>query len=131
MRAPFRLSAQNGMTSDRSDENLEPGWRTIWLLHIRKLVAHAPDRNQETRVRGIGLDAAAQAFDERVDAPYGDEGIAAPDLRQQRLAAEHDAGVGGEQVQQAELLVREINGASFDRHAATIGVDFDAEHADQ
>ena len=75
---------------------------------------------------GIGLDAVTQALDERVHAAHGHEGIAAPDLREQRFATEHDALVAREQVQQTEFLIGQLDVASLDPHAPPLGVDFDA-----
>ena len=48
---------------------------------------------------------------------------------EQRLAAEDDAGVRGQQVQQAELLVGQLDVAPVDPHAARRHVDLDAVDA--
>ena len=44
--------------------------------------------------------------------------------------AEDDAGVGGEQVQEAEFLIGELHVAPVDPDAAARGVDLHVVHAD-
>src|SRR6185503_4868159 len=71
---------------------------------IDALVAGAPDGQQVGGRRLIGLDLLAHPLDQRVHAAIGDEGVAFPDPRQQRLAAEDDTGVRREQVEQIEFV---------------------------
>src|SRR5436190_19280743 len=77
----------------------------------------------------IALDAATQALDEGIDAAHRDERVAAPDARQQRLAAEHDARVRREQVQQTEFLIRQLDVAAGDADASARRIDLDVMDA--
>src|SRR6188474_210285 len=92
-------------------------------LDISGLIPAAPDRQDDLRVRGVLLDAAAQSLDERIDAALGDEGVIGPDPRQQRFAAEDDAGMRGEHEQQAEFLRGEIDILAVDAHAPPRRID--------
>src|SRR6266851_1174402 len=85
--------------------------------HVGELVTDAPHREQISRVSRIGFDAPAQPLDERVDAAHGDERIAAPDFRKKRLAAEDDAGVRREKMQQTEFLIGELDILAVRAHA--------------
>ena len=53
---------------------------------------------------GSVFDLLAQPLDQRVDAALGDVRVAAPDPLHQRVAAEHDAAVAREHVEQVELV---------------------------
>src|SRR5262252_10536156 len=99
-------------------------------LHVGELVADAPDRQQKSRTGGIRLDAATQALDQRVDAADRDERVAAPDLREQRFAAEHDPGVRREQMQQPEFLIGELDFPPVDAHPPTRRINLDAMDED-
>ena len=61
------------------------------------------------RLRGIRFDLLAQALDQRVDAALGDVRVAAPHALDQRVAAEHDAAVAREHVEQVELVRGELD----------------------
>src|SRR5262249_25845070 len=100
-------------------------------LHVGEFVADAPYGQQEPRICRIRLDAAAQALHARADAAAGDERVAAPDLRQERLAAEHDAGVRRQQMQQPELLVGELHLAAVDADTPARRIDLDAVDQDR
>ena len=52
-------------------------------------------------------------------------------LAEQRFAAEDDAGVRGEQVQQTELLIGQLDVAALDAHAAARQIDLDAVNSDR
>ena len=71
----------------------------------------------------IVFDLAAHALDERVDAALGDVRVAAPDPLHQRFAAEHDAAVAGEQVEQVELVRRELDLAVVEPRVAPRRID--------
>ena len=75
--------------------------------------------------RGVaaGLELAAQLADEDVDHVGVDGEVVAPDELEQPLAAEHDAGVAGEGLQQVELPPGELDRLAVDRGAAAGRVD--------
>src|SRR5688572_28646580 len=70
---------------------------------IGELVSRAPHGQHEARLGGIVLDLAPHPLDERVHAALGDVRVVSPDFLHQRVAAEHDAAVAGEQIQQVEF----------------------------
>src|SRR3954451_24262498 len=76
---------------------------------IGELVSRAPHGQHEFRIGGIVLDLPAHAFDQRVDAALGDVRVVSPGLLHQRVAAEDDAAIGREQVQQIELMRRQFD----------------------
>ena len=60
-------------------------------IGVGELVADAPRGENQLRIVRIDFHFLAQPADHAVDGPFGDVGVAAPDLRQQRGAAEDDA----------------------------------------
>src|SRR5262249_566940 len=117
------ISTGEEISTDGSSITPSGSIRSRSTLDVRELVADPPDRDQELRLRRILLDAAAQALHERVDAAHGDERVAAPDLGQQRLAAEDDAGVRGEEIEQTKFLIGELDVLPLDAHAAPQRID--------
>jgi hypothetical protein len=97
---------------------------------VDELVANAPDGEQKARFAAVGLDSAAKTLDQRVDASKGDERVAMPDFREQRVAAEDDTRVRHEQVQQTKLLIGQVHIAALDAHAPPIEIDFDPQRMD-
>src|SRR5438552_16826711 len=91
-------------------------------------MSHTPGGQGVPRLGRARLEAAPQPLHERVDAAHRDERVAAPDLREQRLAAEDDAGVRREQMEEPELLIRELDVAAVDAHAPACRIDRDAVH---
>src|SRR3954466_520755 len=71
---------------------------------IGELVSRAPHGQHEFRIGGIVLDLPAHAFDQRVDAALGDVRVVSPDLLHQRVAAEDDAAIGRQQIQEIEFM---------------------------
>src|SRR5262245_18667077 len=71
---------------------------------IAELVAGAPHRQDEARLRRVGLDLPPHPLDERVHAALGDVRLVAPDAPHERVAAEHDAAIAREQVEQLEFV---------------------------
>src|SRR5687768_12062196 len=69
-------------------------------LDIGCLVAPAPDGENDRRLGGVGFNLLPQALDERVDAAGCDERFVFPHLVEQRIAAEHDAGMGQQDMEQ-------------------------------
>src|SRR6185503_12826364 len=86
----------------RSRGSLAPLARVQAILGIDKLIAGSPDRRNVARLRRVGLDLLAQPLDQRVDAALGDVRLAAPDALHQRVAAEDDAAVARQHVEQVE-----------------------------
>jgi len=72
----------------------------------QQLVADAPDRSD---VVAEGAELLAQAHDVRVDGAVEAIELEAPDTLQQELAAIGAAGQRGQQVQQLELLWRQVD----------------------
>ena len=75
------------------------------------------------RLGRVALDLPAHALDERVDAALGDVGVVSPDAPHQRFAAEDDPLVAREQVQQLELVGRQIDFALAEPRVAPRGID--------
>src|SRR5258707_4742348 len=90
---------------------------------ICRLVAGAPDGENHRRFRGVVFDLFPDALDQRVDAADGDERIVFPDLAEQRLAAEHNAGIGEQHVEQLELVRRELDMAVARLHRPAPPID--------
>src|SRR5688500_12809114 len=90
---------------------------------VSALIAAAPDRENDFRIRRIRFDAAAQALHQRVDAAFGHECLVRPHPGQQRLAAEHNPGTRREQMEQSEFLRRQVDVLAADTHAAACWID--------
>src|SRR5262245_44579085 len=76
------------LTSSVGD--VDSRWSLV-VSRVGEFVADPPRCEQINRLSGIGFDAPPQSLDERIDAANRDERVAAPYLREQRFAAEHDA----------------------------------------
>src|SRR5262249_48563387 len=74
----------------------------------------------------IALDSTAKTLDEGVDAANRHEGIAAPDLAEERLAAEHDPDMGRQQMQEPEFLIGQLDATPLDADATLRHIDLDA-----
>ena len=61
------------------------------------------------RIRRIFLQFPAKALDQRIDAPDGDVRILAPDPLDESVAAEDDAAIAGQHVEQLELVRRQLD----------------------
>src|SRR5436190_9478199 len=91
---------------------IKKGSQDLYLIDIRELVSDAPHGDEKVRIGLVGLDAAAEALDEGIDAADGHERVTAPDLREQRFAAEDDAGMRRQEVQQPEFLISQVDVAA-------------------
>src|SRR6266508_4395032 len=91
LRAPTRTRASRARRRRRARSRLEP-------------VADAPDRLEMLRVRWIALELFPQAPDVHRDGARVEHGLIAPDARHQLVAGEDPTWIGGEEVQQVELL---------------------------
>src|SRR4026208_2603384 len=81
---------------------------------LRELVSDAPRREDQLRVVGIELDLAPQPADRDVDGPLAGVRVLAPDVLQQRRAAEHHPRARRQLVQDVELLPREVDAMAPD-----------------
>ena len=80
---------------------------------------------------GVCLDAPAKSLHQRVHASQRDVSVVRPHAREQRLAAEDDARMRGQQVQQPELLRGEIDFVPANADSAPSRVDLDAVHVNR
>src|SRR5439155_21746030 len=88
---------------------------------VRKLVTAAPCRQDELRVLRIAFDLPAQPADHRVDRSFCHVRVAVPHVLQQRRATEDNPWTRRTQVQEVELLLRELDGlAAHDDRAAVV-----------
>ena len=76
------------------------------IRHRRTYQDHGQD---ELRVRRIFLQFPAKALDQGIDAPDGDVRILAPDPLDESVAAEDDATIAGQHVEQLELVRRQLD----------------------
>src|SRR5688572_7627097 len=103
-----QMNKATGSSSVIARNRMKPRpMRHYWLapkdLDIGRLVAAAPHREDDVGIGGILLDAPPQALHQRIDAALGHEGVIRPHARQQRFAAEDDARVRREHVQQSKF----------------------------
>ena len=89
-------------------------------------VAHAPDRLDQARRCGVGLDLRPQPLDGDIDEARVAQVVVAPDPLEQLLTAEHLAPVAGERQQQLELRGREAQIAAVAAGLKAGRVDLDA-----
>src|SRR5438045_970989 len=94
-------SATSSWRRSRSSGSGRPG--------VREAVADAWDRKNVVRTRRLGFDLAAQVADVDVDHPRLDRILVTPDRIEDLLAAEHLARVAGEESQQVELGMRQLD----------------------
>src|SRR4051812_29018572 len=74
-----------------------------------ELVAESPDRDDPRRVRRVVFDLGAQALDVHVERLGVAHVVRAPDPVDQRLAGQHPSGVLEQELQELELLQRQLH----------------------
>ena len=97
-------------------------------LGRHEAIADVADRADERLV--VGAELGAQTADVDVDRACAAEVVVAPDLLQQLLAGEDPAGVLGEELEELELLEREVEGAVLELGGVGRVVDDEAARGD-
>src|SRR5687768_5241793 len=92
-------------------------------------VARAADRMEESRLP-TGFQLSSQVGDEDLDRVGDREGVVAPHLVEQLLAADHEALVAHQVLEQLELALRELDRAVAARDLVGVGVEHEVADAE-
>src|SRR5438552_3033224 len=95
-------------------------WR---VLRFSEAIADAANGVNVARFAAARLQAPPNPLHERVDAADGDESAAAPDLCEQRVAAEHAPRMPRQQIEQLEFLLGDLDVAAADAHPPPVRID--------
>src|SRR3954453_6760005 len=108
------------------------GWRAarvsrgVWPQgSADRLVARSTDRDDERGSRRIGLDLRAEAADRDIDEPRVAQVVVAPDPVEQRVAAQHLAGMARQLRQEVELRTGQCDVLAVSGDGASGEVDDD------
>src|SRR6476661_3540276 len=103
IRSVIHRNSSPWMSSSAASSAMNPSAMRQYRLRyqtnsdIGEFVARAPDRQDEPRLIGIGLDLPADALDQGVHAARSYVGVVPPDPLDEGLAREHDPAVAREQ----------------------------------